>query len=88
MDEISTRATKRAALLIRNELRAEKRFDGEADVSEDKILSEEEPNFEEGEEPAVDDKFTKLQKLSPDDFKVALNFLINRGLRCHKPFGI
>jgi len=78
MDEISTHATKRAALLVRNELRAEKRFNEQADVSEDEILSEEEPNFEEEEESAIDDEFTKLQKLSPDDFKVALNFSINR----------
>src|SRR5882762_5513753 len=78
MDEISTHATKRAALLVRNELRAEKRFNEQADVSEDEILSEEEPNFEEEEESAIDDEFTKLQKLSPDGFKVALNFSINR----------
>jgi hypothetical protein len=80
VDEASVRAANRAATIERNELRADKRSAGEVDVSDDEVLSEHdlEPDLDREEDPLVDnDEFSKLQCLSPDDFKIALNFSIN-----------
>jgi hypothetical protein len=77
-DETHDRAARRAATLIRNERRADKRNFGDADVSDDEVVSDDDPNYEEHDDLIIDDKFVKLQNLSPDDFKAALNFSINR----------
>jgi len=77
-DEVQDRAAKRAATLDRNERRADKRNIGEADVSEDEVVSEDNPIYEDRDNFVIDDEFAKLQNLSPDDFKAALNFSINR----------
>ena len=76
-DEVQDRAAKRAATLDRNERRADKRNIGEADVSEDEVVSEDNPIYEDRDNFVIDDEFAKLQNLSPDDFKAALNFSIN-----------
>ena len=50
------------------------------DVTDNEVLSERdlEPDLDREEEPLVDDnEFSKLQCLSPDDFKITLNFSIN-----------
>lgn len=80
MDESLNCSTKRAFILSRNEQRAVRRDAEELNVSDDEILSEmdPEPAIDEGEEFFNQDEFSKLQNLSPDDFKVALNFSINR----------
>jgi len=44
---------------------------GDADVSKNEVVSDDGQNYEEG------DEFSKLQNLSPDNFKAALNFSIN-----------
>ncbi|KIM71790.1 hypothetical protein PILCRDRAFT_16724 [Piloderma croceum F 1598] len=80
-DEASARAANRAATTERNEQKADKRSAGEENISDDEVLSERdlEPDLDREEEPLVDDdEFSKLQGLSPDDFKIALNFSINR----------
>jgi hypothetical protein len=79
VDEASVRAANRVATIERNEQRADKQSAGEVDVSDDEVFSDDlEPDLDGGEEPLVDDdEFSKLQGLSPDDFKIALNFSIN-----------
>jgi hypothetical protein len=79
MDESLNCSTKRAFILSRNEQRAVRRDAEELNVSDDEILSEmdPEPAIDEGEEFFNQDEFSKLQNLSPDDFKVALDFSIN-----------
>ena len=50
------------------------------DVSDDEVISDNnlELDLNEGEEPVIGkDEFSKLQNLSPEDFKVALNYSIN-----------
>lgn len=76
-DEISVRTAKRTAVLVRNNERAEKRSAGNENVSEDEVLPDENPDHDEEDVFVVDDEFAKLQNLSPEDFKVALNFSMN-----------
>jgi pterin-4a-carbinolamine dehydratase len=49
------------------------------DVLDDEVLSNDDlkSNINKGEEFSVEEDFSKLQNLSPEDFKTALNFSIN-----------
>lgn len=78
-DEIFICTANWAAILIRNQQRADKRSAGEVDVLDDEVLSNDDlkSNINKGEEFSVEEDFSKLQNLSPEDFKTALNFSIN-----------
>ena len=72
------RAANQAAIIGRNEQSVDKQSAGEVDVSDDEVISDNylEPDLNKGEEPVIGkDEFSKLRNLSPEDFKVALNFL-------------
>ena len=77
MDEIPDHTAKRIAVLARNNERDGKRIAGIVNFCEDEVLSDEDPNCDEEEVFGADDEFAKLQNLSPNDFKVAMNFSIN-----------
>ena len=79
-DKTSIHAANQAAIFSRNNEKSVKRCAGEMDVSDDELLSENDLDQEsdKGEDLVVDNEFSKLQNLSPEDFKIALNFSINR----------
>ena len=79
-DEASIRAANQAAIISRNNEKSANRRAGEMDVSDDELLSESDldQELDKGEDLVDNDEFSKLQNLSPEDFKIALNFSINR----------